>query len=73
MSRHIIRAFIVMTVIWRILRDHLVEVTFKILPDCRIGVFVQAQAGRGVFDECLQHSDSDFLQVGKLLLDNPSD
>ena len=40
---HVVGTFGVVFVVWRIFRNHSIEMTFEILSHCRVGIFVQCQ------------------------------
>lgn len=69
MGRHIVRPFVVMLIVGIIFRDVFIEIHFKILPDRRIGIFIDRERGRCVLDEHLTNAGADFAYFRKRVND----
>lgn len=64
MSGHVVGTFGVVFIIRRVFGYHGVEMAFKISTNRWIGIFVQRQARRGVFDENLNLAGPDIADLG---------
>lgn len=68
MGRHVITSLYCVDKVGLIFRNKPVEKGFKIASDSRIGILVDHQTSRGVFNEYMQQT---FLRkIGKVLLNN---
>ncbi len=67
MRRHIIRPLHTMDIVSGPVRRQLPEMGFHVAPDIRVGIFVDTQRSRGVLDEKVRQSDTEFAQFGEML------
>ena len=66
MSGHVVGAFGGVAVVGRVFRDHLVEMTFKILADGGVGVFGNGEAGGSVLNENVRQTYFNLFELRKL-------
>lgn len=56
MRRHIVVAFVIMFVVSRPFGHEAVEMAFQVLPDGRVGIFIDSQGCRSMLDEQMQQA-----------------